>query len=70
MSHQASSFSRIRDLPSSRLEPIVRFLPMVLDKLLLLVVKPPNFGGKMLDVGQAAFNAIAEIVNKISSAVS
>ena len=61
--------SRINELPNSRLEPLVRFLPLVLDKLLLLVVKPPNFGGRILDVGQAAFNAIAEIVNKISNSV-
>ena len=59
---------RIKDLPNARLEPQVRFLPLVLDKLLLLVVKPPNFSGKA-DVGQAAFNAIADIVNKISTAV-
>ena len=61
---------RIKELPNARLEPLVRFLPLVLDKLLLLVVKPPNFGGRMLDVGQAAFNAIAEIVNKISNMVN
>lgn len=61
---------RIREISNARLEPLVRFLPLVLDKLLLLVVKPPNFGPRMQDVGQAAFNAIAEIVNKISKAVS
>jgi hypothetical protein len=61
---------RIKELPNARLDPLVRFLPLVLDKLLLLVVKPPNFGGRMHDVGQSAFNAIAEIVNKISNTVN
>ena len=35
-------FFRINDLPSARLEPLVRFLPLVLDKLLLLMVRPPS----------------------------
>ena len=61
---------RINELHRARLEPLVKFLPLILDKLLLLMVKPPAFDGHILNVGPAAFNAIALIVNKLSSSVS
>ncbi len=60
---------RINELHLARLEPLVRFLPLILDKLLLLMVKPPTFEGHILNVGQAAFNAIASIVIKVSTSV-
>lgn len=60
---------RLADLPKARLEPLSRFLPLVLDKLFLLMVRPPCVAGHVLNVGQAAFNAIAAVVNRISSAV-
>ena len=60
---------RINELHRARLEPLVKFLPLILDKLLLLMVKPPAFDGHILNVGPAAFNAIALIVNKLSSSV-
>ena len=62
--------SRIRELHRAKLEPLVKFLPLILDKLLLLMVKPPAFDGHILNVGPAAFNAIAMIVNKLTSSVS
>ena len=61
---------RINELHRARLEPLVKFLPLILDKLLLLMVKPPAFDGHILNVGPAAFNAIAMIVNKLTSSVS
>jgi len=61
---------RLTDLPRARLEPLSRFLPLVLDKLLLLMVRPPSVSGHVLNVSAAAFNAIAAVVNKIASAVS
>ncbi|CAB4062764.1 DOCK6_7_8 [Lepeophtheirus salmonis] len=56
----------LNTLSASRLTPLVQFLPLVLDKLLLLMVKPSE---SSFDVGQAAFNSIASVVQKISSAV-
>ena len=41
---------RINDLHRARLEPLVKFLPLILDKLLLLMVKPPTFDGHILNV--------------------
>ena len=52
---------RINDLHRARLEPLVKFLPLILDKLLLLMVKPPTFDGHILNVASAAFNSISMI---------
>ena len=56
---------RLSEIQLSRLEPLVRFLPLVLDKLLLLMVRPPSVAGHVLNVAQASFNAIAAVVRKI-----
>ncbi len=61
---------KLADLHTARLEPLVKFLPLVLDKLLLLMVKPPAVAGHVLNVAQAAFLAIGSVVNKITAAVS
>ena len=61
---------RLSEVHKARLEPLVKFLPLVLDKLLLLMVKPPSVAGHVLNVTQAAFAAIASVVNKITQAVS
>ena len=60
---------RLGDLHKARIEPLVKFLPVILDKLLLLMVKPPSVAGHVLNVTQAAFNAIAAVVFKLNSAV-
>ena len=59
-------------MPSAAIEPLAKFLPLVLDKLLLLMVKPPAFplASGQAAVGQAAFKAVADIVNKITNTVS
>ena len=46
----------------ARPESLVSFLPLVLDKLLLLMVKPPTVAGLTLNVGQAAFSAMTSVV--------
>ena len=38
----------LRDVGESRPESLVAFMPLVLDKLLLLMVKPPTVAGKLL----------------------
>ncbi|KAF4079348.1 hypothetical protein AMELA_G00192160 [Ameiurus melas] len=55
----------IAALSSSQLEPVVRFLHLLLDKLVLLVVRPPVIAGQIVNLGQAAFEAMASIVNRL-----
>ncbi|XP_069498124.1 dedicator of cytokinesis protein 7 isoform X7 [Ambystoma mexicanum] len=57
--------SSILALNSSQLEPVVRFLHLLLDKLILLVVRPPVIAGQIVNLGQASFEAMASIVNRL-----
>ncbi|XP_078525594.1 dedicator of cytokinesis protein 7 isoform X4 [Lissotriton helveticus] len=57
--------SSILALNSSQLEPVVRFLHLLLDKLVLLVVRPPIIAGQIVNLGQASFEAMASIVNRL-----
>ncbi|XP_024276863.1 dedicator of cytokinesis protein 7 isoform X2 [Oncorhynchus tshawytscha] len=57
--------SSIAALNSSQLEPIVRFLHLLLDKLVLLVVRPPVITGQIVNLGQASFEVMASIVNRL-----
>ena len=57
----------IDELFKARIEPLVKFLPHILNKLLLLMVKPPTFDGHILNVASSrAFNSISMIVNKLT----
>ncbi|XP_039591199.1 dedicator of cytokinesis protein 7 isoform X12 [Polypterus senegalus] len=55
----------IAALSSSQLEPVVRFLHILLDKLILLIVRPPIIAGQIVNLGQASFEVIASIVNRL-----
>ncbi|XP_058259678.1 dedicator of cytokinesis protein 7 isoform X16 [Hemibagrus wyckioides] len=55
----------IAALSSSQLEPVVRFLHLLLDKLVLLVVRPPVIAGQIVNLGQVSFEAMASIVNRL-----
>ncbi|MGH0189162.1 UNVERIFIED_CONTAM: hypothetical protein FKN15_033878 [Acipenser sinensis] len=57
-----SSISQIR---SAGLETSVRFIHQILNKLILLIVRPPVIGGQIVNLGRAAFEAMALLVNKI-----
>ncbi|XP_044286441.1 dedicator of cytokinesis protein 7 isoform X3 [Varanus komodoensis] len=57
--------SSISALNASQLEPVVRFLHLLLDKLILLVVRPPIIAGQIVNLGQASFEAMASIVNRL-----
>ncbi|XP_073090158.1 dedicator of cytokinesis protein 7 isoform X9 [Manis javanica] len=57
--------SSITALNSSQLEPVVRFLHLLLDKLILLVVRPPVIAGQIVNLGQASFEAMASIINRL-----
>ncbi|XP_071439283.1 dedicator of cytokinesis protein 7 [Hetaerina americana] len=56
----------ILDLKHAKLEPLVKFLPLIFDKLIYLMVKPPIIGGQPMNLGQNTFEAIAMLVQNIS----
>uniref|UniRef100_A0A8C9VZX3 Dedicator of cytokinesis 7 n=1 Tax=Scleropages formosus TaxID=113540 RepID=A0A8C9VZX3_SCLFO len=62
---EAELKSSIAALSNSQLEPIVRFLHLLLDKLVLLVVRPPVIAGQIVNLGQASFEVMASIVNRL-----
>ncbi|XP_048582972.1 dedicator of cytokinesis protein 7-like [Nematostella vectensis] len=55
----------IVDLSKAREEPLVRFLHIIMDKLILLLVRPPVISGTVVNIGQAAFESLAQIVNRL-----
>ncbi|XP_046985251.1 dedicator of cytokinesis protein 7 [Schistocerca americana] len=58
--------SSILELTHSKSEPLVKFLPVVINKLLLLMVRPPTVAGQILNVGHTSFEAMAMLVRNIS----
>nr|XP_043900232.1 dedicator of cytokinesis protein 7 isoform X8 [Solea senegalensis] len=62
---EAELKTSIAALNSSQLEPVVRFLHLLLDKLVLLVVRPPVIAGQIVNLGQASFEVMASIVNRL-----
>ncbi|XP_063056669.1 dedicator of cytokinesis protein 7 isoform X12 [Engraulis encrasicolus] len=62
---EAELKSSIAALASCQLEPVVRFLHLLLDKLVLLVVRPPVIAGQIVNLGQASFEVMASIVNRL-----
>uniref|UniRef100_A0AAR2KFJ5 Dedicator of cytokinesis 7 n=1 Tax=Pygocentrus nattereri TaxID=42514 RepID=A0AAR2KFJ5_PYGNA len=62
---EAELKASITALSSSQLEPVVRFLHLLLDKLVLLVVRPPVIAGQIVNLGQVSFEAMASIVNRL-----
>ncbi|KAJ7372909.1 Dedicator of cytokinesis protein 6 [Desmophyllum pertusum] len=55
----------IVDLSKAREEPLVTFLYLVLDKLILLLVRPPVISGTVVNIGQAAFESLTLIVHRL-----
>lgn len=59
-------FNRILNVSQAKLEPLVKYLPLLLDKLLLLLVKPPILNNCIFNIGQAVFETIATVVKVIN----
>ncbi|KAK7862685.1 hypothetical protein R5R35_000927 [Gryllus longicercus] len=55
----------ISELALAKSEPLVKFLPLIINKLLLLIVKPPSVTGQILNIGQTSFEALAMLVNNV-----
>ena len=64
--HFAFCGFRILNITLARHEPLVKFLPLILDKLLHLMVKPPTVAGSVLNLGQTTFEAIGLVVKQIT----
>ncbi|XP_046870241.1 LOW QUALITY PROTEIN: dedicator of cytokinesis protein 7 [Hypomesus transpacificus] len=62
---EAELKSSISALSSAQLEPTVRFLHLLLDMLVVLVVRPPLIAGQIVNLGQASFEVMASIVNRL-----
>lgn len=55
----------IQEIPKSKGENLVQFLPLVLDRLLYLMVRPPILGGQQANIGQPAFEGIILVVKRV-----
>ncbi|ESO12296.1 hypothetical protein HELRODRAFT_158781 [Helobdella robusta] len=45
--------------------PLVRYVHLVLDKLLQLLIRPPVVAGQVVNVGQESFDVVAHIVRRL-----
>lgn len=63
---EAELKSSIAALNSSQLEPVVRFLHLLLDKLVLLVVRPPVIAGQIGMIWY--FKSCSRVVHRCSAA--
>ncbi|XP_054859895.1 dedicator of cytokinesis protein 6 [Eublepharis macularius] len=57
--------SSVGNLRVASLEPLIAFSHQVLNKLIRLIVRPPVIGGQIVNMGRAAFEAIALMVNQV-----
>uniref|UniRef100_A0A670ZXG4 Dedicator of cytokinesis 6 n=1 Tax=Pseudonaja textilis TaxID=8673 RepID=A0A670ZXG4_PSETE len=57
--------SSVGNLRVASLEPLVAFSHQILNKLIQLIVYPPVIAGQIVNLGRAAFEAIAVMVNQI-----
>uniref|UniRef100_A0A8C7ME32 Dedicator of cytokinesis 8 n=1 Tax=Oncorhynchus kisutch TaxID=8019 RepID=A0A8C7ME32_ONCKI len=55
----------IISLPSSRLEPLVLYLHLVLDQLFILIMQPMVIAGQIANLAQIAFESVVSIVNSL-----
>ncbi|XP_063962450.1 dedicator of cytokinesis protein 7-like isoform X1 [Lytechinus pictus] len=53
------------NLGQSVAEPLVKFLHILLDKLILMMVNAPIINGHIVNMGQVCFETIAEIVDRL-----
>ncbi|CAG2165677.1 unnamed protein product, partial [Oppiella nova] len=57
----------ILSISSAQIEPLVQFVPIVLNRLIRLLVRPPVINGnQILNISQSVFESIASIVSKIN----
>ncbi|CAB3248141.1 unnamed protein product [Arctia plantaginis] len=64
---EAELRTSITDLPKANVEVVARYLPVVLDKLLHLLVAPPVLAGQTLNIAQDVFTCLANLFTDISN---
>lgn len=57
----------ISELPTANVEVLARYLPVVLDKLLHLLVAPPTLASQTLNIAQDVFTCLAQLFADITS---
>ncbi|XP_056020103.1 dedicator of cytokinesis protein 7-like isoform X2 [Ostrea edulis] len=55
----------IQEVPKAKGENLVQFLPLILDRLLYLMVRPPILNGQQANIGQPAFEGIILVVKRV-----
>ncbi|KAK3089282.1 hypothetical protein FSP39_002319 [Pinctada imbricata] len=55
----------ISDLPNSKGDRLVQFMPLLLDKLIYLMVRPPVLSGQAANIGQPAFEGLILTVKRV-----
>lgn len=58
------------DLINCHAEPLVRFVPVLLDRLISLMVRPPTLAGQQVNIAQACFETVGTLVGRISVSIS
>lgn len=61
-----SSYFSIGDLTNSKTEQMVKFLPLILEKLTGLIISPPILHGQLLNCTSVAFETLATIVGNLT----
>lgn len=56
-------------LSGAKPETIIRFLPVIFDSIIELLVQPPRLSGHTLNVGHTCFEAICYLLEKISVSI-
>lgn len=58
--------SSMSGLSGARPETLVRFLPVIFDIVIQLLVQPPRISGHVLNIGQTAFEGLCLLLENIS----
>ncbi|KAJ2944480.1 hypothetical protein O0L34_g3827 [Tuta absoluta] len=64
---EAELRTSIAELPTANVETLARYLPVVADKLLYLLVAPPTLAGQTLNVSQDVFTCLAHVFAEITN---
>ncbi|XP_022112324.2 dedicator of cytokinesis protein 7 [Pieris rapae] len=64
---EAELRASITELPTANVESLARYLPVVADKLLQLLVAPPSLAGQTLNIAQDVFTCIAHLFTDITN---
>ncbi|XP_071517868.1 dedicator of cytokinesis protein 7 isoform X2 [Panulirus ornatus] len=55
------------ELVNCHAEPLVRFIPVLLDRLISLMVWPPTLAGQLVNIAQTCFETIGTLVGRVSA---